>query len=58
MASHTQAEAAGMEQGNFLSAAGENPWEDEDTEEFDMESFWDRDSGRPMQWSDPWTLEP
>jgi hypothetical protein len=59
MASHlTQSEASGMDSENFVSAAGENPWEDEDTEEFDMESYWDQDSGQPLVWADPWTLSP
>jgi hypothetical protein len=35
-------------------------WDDEaDTEEFDMESYWDADT-RPIEWrwQNPWILEP
>ena len=33
--------------------------EPEDTDEFDMEAYWDADR-RPTrwEWEDPWTLEP
>jgi hypothetical protein len=38
----------------------DDDWDDvEDTDEFDMESFWDADS-KPLhwEWENPWMLEP
>jgi hypothetical protein len=35
-------------------------WDDvEDTDEFDMEAYWDADSqSLKWEWENPWTLEP
>ena len=45
-----------MAQEQFFSHA-DNEWEDQDTDEFDMEAHWDSDDESvEYTWSDPWTL--